>query len=279
MPGAERAASTDDRALLCAAVREAGEHARALFRRGVEHWQKPDGTPVSQADLEVNDILIDRLMASRGDYGWLSEETCDDAGRLGRRRVWVVDPVDGTRAFLRGEPHWTVSAALVEAGRPVLAAVYNPVTEEFFEAAEGAGARLNGRAIAVSGQRELAGCAMLMRRSVAQSDAWPSPWPAMALQMRNSIAYRLCLVAAGTFDAALALSPKSEWDLAAADLIVAEAGGIVSSHAGERFTYNEADCARANVLAAGPGLYDELVERARQGLRRRPSMQLEDGTT
>jgi myo-inositol-1(or 4)-monophosphatase len=264
LPGTERLAQPDDHSLLCDAVREAGDHARTLFRDGVEHWQKSDGTPVSRADLEVNRILFDRLAGNRGGYGWLSEETVDDKARLQRRRVWVVDPIDGTRAFLRGDPHWTVSVALVEDGRAVLAAIYNPVTDAFYEAIEGAGARLNGAAIAVSQRDALPGCRMLIHRSVVESAKWPSPWPAMETDMRNSMAYRLCLVADGEFDATLAMSGKSEWDLAAADLIVAEAGGIVSDHWGERFTYNEPNCRRPNVLAAGPGLYALLLERARQ---------------
>jgi myo-inositol-1(or 4)-monophosphatase len=256
----------DDLQLLCEAVREAGDVARTHFDRGVDHWQKPDGTPVSNADLEVNELLHARLVGPRPDYGWLSEETRDDDARLGRRRVWVVDPIDGTRAFLRGDPHWTVSVALVEDGAPVLAAVFNPVMEEFFDAAAQGGARLNNSAINVSPRAQLAGSRILMHRSVVGRGDWSAPWPDMMLEMRNSMAYRLCLVAAGQFDATLSISGKSEWDLAAADLIVREAGGIVSAHDGAPFAYNDANHRRPNVLAAGPALHDTLLQRTRQRL-------------
>jgi myo-inositol-1(or 4)-monophosphatase len=263
LPAPEPIAQNDDHVLLCEAVRTAGAHARQLFELGIDHWSKQDGTPVCRADIEVDAILRERLVGARGGYGWLSEETRDSAERLRQRQVWVVDPVDGTRAFLRGDPHWTISAALVEDGRPVLAAIYNPVTGEFFDAVEGAGARLNGEAISVSERDTLKGCRMLMHRSVKESPKWREPWPEMATEMRNSMAYRLSLVACGSFDATLAVSAKSEWDLAAADLIVSEAGGIVSAHDGARFTYNEPDYRRPNVLAAGPGLYDAILARAR----------------
>ncbi len=254
----------NDHTLLLDAVREAGEHARNYFEAGVEHWQKTDGTPVSQADLEVDALLRNRLLADRPGYGWLSEETKDDSSRLSRSRVWIVDPIDGTRAFLRGQPHWTICAALVENGRPVLAAVFNPATDEFFEAAEGEGALCNGDSIRVSSRTQLEGCAMLMHQSVVERKDWPTKWPTMKTATRNSMAYRVSLVAAGMFDATLAISAKSEWDLAAADLIVREAGGRVSDHDGTSFAYNQKDIRLPNVLAAGPALYDQLLDRTRQ---------------
>ena len=255
--------SSEDHDLLCRAVRDAGALARSMASDGVEHWNKDDGTPISNADLEVDALLRNALMSDRGDYGWLSEETRDDPERLKRSRLWVVDPIDGTRAFLRGDPHWTVSAALVEDGRPVLAAVYNPMTEEFFDAAAGAGARLNGETISVSPRTELPGCRIIMHTSVLTSKKWPDPWPAMQTEMRNSMAYRLCLVASGEVDAVVTVSSKSAWDLAGADLLVHEAGGSVSTHDGTPFAYNQPDHSCPNVLAAGPGLYDTLLERTK----------------
>ena len=258
----------DDDALLRNAVRDAGELAREFASDTPEHWHKQDGTPISHADLKVNDLLQDRLTGARPDYGWLSEETGDDARRLDKRRVWVIDPIDGTTAFLKGDPHWCVSAALVEDGRPILGVVYNPMTAEFFEASAGKGAHLNGRPIRVSERTALEGARMIMHRSVLQSDRWAEPWPDLTAEMRNSMAYRLCLVASGAFDATVVVSGKSEWDLAAADLLVHEAGGTVSAHDGARFTYNQATIRLPNVLAAGPGLYDTLLKRTKT---RRPS--------
>lgn len=263
MPAPEFQADHD---LLCATVQAAGELARGLTTQSVEHWKKTDGTPISHADLKVNDLLKACLTGGRPDYGWLSEETRDDHIRLTRRRVWVVDPIDGTKAYLKGDPHWTVSAALVEDGRPILGAVYNPMTGEFFEAALGQGARLNDKAIKVTTRTELAGARMIMNRSVLASDRWMDPWPEIEMEMRNSLAYRLCLVASGSFDGTVVLSKKSAWDLAAADLVVHEAGGTVSAHDGERFIYNRADSELPNVLAAGPGLYDGLLARTKRRL-------------
>ncbi len=255
--------ASDDTALLREAVEDAGQLARELGAEGSEHWCKQDGTPISHADLRVNELLKDRLTGARPDYGWLSEETQDDRRRLDKRRVWVIDPIDGTSAFLKGDPHWTVSAALVEDGRPVVGMVYNPMTAEFFEAASGKGARLNGDVIQVSERSDLKGARMIMHRSLLRSDRWAEPWPDLTAEMRNSMAYRLCLVASGAFDATVVVSAKSEWDLAAADLVVHEAGGTVSAHDGARFTYNQAAIGLPNVLAAGPGLYDTLLTRTR----------------
>ncbi len=268
MPALERYDGSSDFDLLRDAVREAGAAAREMFESGVEHWNKADGTPVSQADLTVDTLLRERLLQGRHGYGWLSEETHDEPSRLLRSRVWVVDPIDGTRAFLRGDPHWTISVALVEAGRPVLAAVFNPVTDEFFEAVAGGGARRNGDTIKASGRSDLEGSRILIHKDVARSKTWHTPWPDMAREMRNSVAYRLCLVAAGTFDATMVMSAKSEWDLAGGDLIVHEAGGRVTTHAGDDFAYNQANSRVPNVVAAGPGLYDELLDRAQRRRKR-----------
>ncbi len=258
MPAPE---TNDDYALLLDAVREAGALARSLAANVPEHWKKDDGTPISHADIKVNELLKQRLCGARPDYGWLSEETQDDPARLARKRVWVVDPIDGTRAFIKGDPHWTVSVALVEDDRPVLGAVFNPMTDEFFDAASGAGARLNGKAITVSDRTALEGARIVMHRFVLKSDKWADPWPPLTVEMRNSMAYRLCLVANAAFDATLVISGKSEWDLAAADLLVHEAGGTVSAHDGHGFRYNQPNSRLPNVLAAGPGLYDTLLQR------------------
>ena len=254
----------DDETLLRQAVEDAGRLARDLAAEVSGHWQKQDGTPISDADLKVDQLLKDRLTGARPDYGWLSEETQDDLGRLERRRVWVVDPIDGTSAYLKGDPHWTVSAALVEDGRPILGMVFNPMTGEFFEAAVGRGARLNGETIRVSERTDLEGARVIMYRWVLKSDKCAEPWPELTAEMRNSMAYRLCLVASGAFDATVVLSGKHEWDLAAADLLVHEAGGTVSAHDGARFTYNQAAIRLPNVLAAGPGLYDTLLQRTKK---------------
>jgi myo-inositol-1(or 4)-monophosphatase len=255
---------TLDHALLVAAVREAGVIAMRSFRTDVKTWKKEGGTPVSEADIAIDQHLKQRLGEVRPEYGWLSEETEDDATRLGRRRVWVVDPIDGTRAFLQGVPHFCHSAALVEDGRPVLAALFNPATDEFYEAMAGQGARLNGRPIRVSDRSEIAGCRMAAFEPLFRHPAWREPWPDMQIIQRDSVAYRLALVASGDADAALGLNAKNDWDLAAADLIVHESGGHVTSHDGQLLAYNGSEPLQRSFLAAGPAMHAALFARVGQ---------------
>jgi myo-inositol-1(or 4)-monophosphatase len=252
---------TDDHALLTATMRDVGNLAMSYFGRHVHAWQKEGGTPVSDADIAVDRHLRQRLGAARPEYGWLSEETEDDTARLARRRVWVIDPIDGTRAFLEGVPHFCHAVALVEDRRPVLAVLYNPATDEFYEAIAGHGARLNGHSIRTSGRQEIEGCRMAAFGPMFQHPAWREPWPAMQIIQRDSVAYRLALVASGQADAAFGLNPKNDWDLAAADLIVHEAGGLVSSHDGKLLAYNGIETVQRSFLAAGPAMHAALLAR------------------
>lgn len=254
----------ENHALLVAAVREAGALAMTYFGTEVRTWEKEGGTPVSDADIEVNLLLQRRLRQARPDYGWLSEETEDDTARLNCRRVWVVDPIDGTRAFLQGTPHFCHAVALVEDGRPILAALYNPAVDEFYEASKGQGARLNGRPIRVSEREELEGCNMAAYGPMFRHPAWRDPWPDMTIVQRDSVAYRFALVASGTADVAFGLNAKQDWDLAAADLIVQEAGGRVTSARGHPLSYNGADPKHRSFLAAGPALHDVLLQRVQR---------------
>ncbi len=248
-----------DFALMKDAVHEAGALAMRFFLTDHKQWSKAhDNTPVTEADIEVNELLHRRLGAARPDYGWLSEETEDDSSRLTQHCVWVVDPIDGTRAFARGRPHFVISVALVEGGRPVLGVLYNPATDEFFEAAEGKGALLNGEPIHVSGTSTIEGCRMAAFAPMFKHPAWPEPWPEMEILERNSVAYRIALVACGAADAALALNGKSDWDIAAADIILREAGGRITAHDGSPFFYNRQSTRHPSLLAAGPALYDAL---------------------
>lgn len=251
----------DDHAVLCDAVREAGALALSYFRTDVKQWDKGDDDPVSEADHAVNDLLRERLQGAHPGYGWLSEETDDDPIRLDRDLVWVVDPIDGTRAFLKGKPHFTICVALVFKGKPVSAAVFNPATDEFFEAFVGGGARLNGDTITPSTRGEIAGCRMAAFGPMFKHPAWPEPWPEMEIVDRNSVAYRIVLVASGFVDACIALNSKNDWDLAAADLIIREAGGKITSHDGQPLIYNKALTKHHSFVAAGPVLYGALFER------------------
>jgi len=228
----------NDLELILEAAQQAGELALSARESGLKIWSKTGGSPVTDADLAVDTLLKMELKAARPDYGWLSEETADDPARLVTRRQFVVDPIDGTVAFMKNKPWFAVSIAVVENGQPIAGVVHAPALSETYAATLEGPATLNGAPIAPSATDQLFGAAMLGDAKMFAHPAWREPWPEMRIESRNSIAYRMCLVAAGAFDAAVALSPKSEWDLAAADLIVRGAGATLSDHKGHSFAYN-----------------------------------------
>jgi len=259
--------STEDSALLDAlntCVRDAGAIALSYFGQEPRTQTKSDGTSVSEADIAVDNYLREKLGLLDQSYGWLSEETEDDPARLECSRVWVVDPIDGTRAFLKERPEWTVCAALVEDGKPILAAVFNPAKDEFFHAVAQGGSFLNGKAIQVPEPVTLANCRLAASATMFRPDKWPEPWPEMETVWVNSIAYRLALVAAGKCDGTVSMSGKCDWDIAAADLVVREAGGQVTTHDAHPFTYNHPSSRHSSVVAAGPALHAELIARTSQ---------------
>jgi myo-inositol-1(or 4)-monophosphatase len=251
-----------DAALLRRTVRDAGALAQSLFRTELKNWTKGASSPVSEADIAVNDLLEERLRAATPDYGWLSEESADDEARLGKRLVWIVDPIDGTRAYLAHREDWCVSVALVEDASPVLAAVYAPVTDEFFFAARGQGATLNDRAMQATAGTELdfarvAGPKPLVQRLSASPDD-------ITLHPRiGSLALRLCRVADGSLDAAFAGGQSRDWDLAAANLIVQEAGGRMTALSGDAIEYNRREVVHGILVAAGQDRHARIVEHFR----------------
>jgi myo-inositol-1(or 4)-monophosphatase len=247
--------------LILDAAREAGALALAARAKGVKIWSKEGGSPVTDADLAVDALLKERLRAARPDYGWLSEETVDDPARLTTGRQFVVDPIDGTVAFMKDKPWFAVSVAVVENGRPVAGVVHAPALDETYAAVAGGGATLNGAPLAPSLATVLDGAAMLGDARMFAHPAWPQPWPAMRVEARNSIAYRICLVAAGAFDAAIALTPKSEWDLAAADLICGEAGALLTDHLGRKFAYNRPNPTVPSLVCANRALHPLILSR------------------
>lgn len=246
-------------------AREAGELAMQWFHRGAVAWDKSPNNPVTQADIAVNDRIAQRLMAARPTYGWLSEETRDDLENRDACRVFVVDPIDGTKAFIKGEPFFCVSIARLELDEPAIGVVYNPCSDEMFEAVAGQGSRLNGEPIAASRVTGLTGCRMIGHQSLFSHPDWKTPWPDMELPVPvpNALAYRVCLVAAGHWDAAIALSHKGDWDLAAADLILREAGGACTDHQGKPLRYNGRIPIQRSVVAAGADLHPLIIDRVK----------------
>ncbi|MFN3523843.1 MAG: 3'(2'),5'-bisphosphate nucleotidase CysQ [Phenylobacterium sp.] len=252
-----------DLALILDAAREAGELALRLRAEGLQVDYKAGNSPVTNADLAADAHLKRRLAAARPDYGWLSEETADNRDRLERPRLFVVDPIDGTRAFLKGRPWWAVSIAVIDGARPIAGAVFAPQLDQTFAALEGGGATLNGAPISPSDTGSLEDCAMVGDARMFTHPSWPTPWPQMRVEARNSTAYRMCLVASGDFDAALALVAKADWDLAAADLIAREAGAFVGDHRGEPFAYNREIPAQRSLVCATPALAPLILDRVR----------------
>jgi myo-inositol-1(or 4)-monophosphatase len=243
---------------LTAAVREAGALALGKFGSPVRNWIKGKSSPVCEADIEADLLLRERLMRDAPGYGWLSEESADDPARLTARRVWVVDPIDGTRGFIAGRPDWAISAALVEDGRPVAAALFAPVTDELFVAIKGEGASRNGARISASAGDRLDGAVLAGPPRRLERLAAMVPGIETVPKI-FSLALRLARVATGTLDAALAGPNSHDWDLAAADLLVHEAGGALTSLQGHPPLYNRPDPVHETLIAAGHARHAALM--------------------
>ena len=247
---------TGDLALLVEAAREAGRMMLSM-RDGVHVRAKPDGSPVTEADLAIDAMLKKRLLGARPGYGWLSEETADNADRLGCSRVFVIDPIDGTSAYVRRHPWFCASLAVVADARPVAAAIYAPQTDEMFAAETGGGATRNGEPIRVStppglDSARVCGDAGLLK---------PPHWPKLDVVKRNAIAYRMALTAMGEADATVSPSPKWEWDIAAGALIAAEAGASVTDAQGRELTFNTPGAQAAGLVCCAPALVPAILRR------------------
>ena len=218
-------------------------------------WEKVPGHPVCDVDLAADAMLKERLLAIDPEAGWLSEETADDPERLLRSRVWVVDPIDGTRDFLRGRAGWAVSVALVEGGRPIIGVLDAPARGEHWRALAGAGATRNGSPLQVSGHDQLAG-ARVPADGLPRADN-----DLVAVEKPNSIALRIGMVAAGQADLVAAMRWGKEWDIAAAALIAQEAGAIVTDALGRPLRYNSTKGEAFGVLATTPAIHESAIAR------------------
>jgi myo-inositol-1(or 4)-monophosphatase len=237
---------------------EAGRIAAGRCGSAFRRWEKVPGHPVCDIDLEVDNYLREQLTALDPEAGWLSEETLDASDRYERRRAWVVDPIDGTRDYLRGRPGWCVSVALVEDRTPLIGVLDAPARGEHWSAERGKGAWRNGAPLRVSGRSEFPG-ARVPADQLPKVDA-----DLVAVPKPNSIALRIALVAAGEADLAATLKWGFEWDIAAAALIASEAGATVSGVLGQPFAFNTASGEAFGVLVATPGIHAAAVERLRE---------------
>lgn len=242
---------------------EACTIAMRYFRPGgttsAKIWQKSGGSPVTEADIAVDTFLKIRLSGFVPEAGWLSEETVDDARRIGRDLVWVVDPIDGTRAYLSGNPDWSIAIALLAGGSPVLGIVYAPALDTFYEATRGEGARRNGDLIAVAAAASLDAVSVSGPAPFADRLARRAPGIVRAPRV-PSLALRIARVADGTIDVGLVSGNARDWDIAAADLVLAEAGGTMTAPDGRPPVYNLADPVHGELVATSCGLHRGLVE-------------------
>lgn len=238
-------------------MREAGALARKTAQSAFRHWTKgEDRSPVTEADIAVNDLLHQQLTALCPGAGWLSEETAEIPSST--TLMWIVDPIDGTRAFISGRADWSISVALVEDGRPLVAALYAPVSEEIFLAARGTGATLNGTPIKASegdGLRgaKIAGPKRYLDRFSSLAEG------TLAQPKVHSLALRLARVAQGALDAAFSSRGSHDWDLAAADLLVHEAGGALTDFTGRPLKYSGSQAVHGALIAAGQPRHDALI--------------------
>lgn len=247
------------------AVSRAADHALELWAGGatrVRRWEKEPGQPVCDADLEVDAMLRDALTRIAPDAAWLSEETTDDGARHDADRLWVVDPIDGTRDYLAGRPGWAVSVALVERGRPTVGILAAPARNELWVACAGQGAFRNGRALRTSARTRLAG-ARVPAEALPHADA-----DLVTVPKPNSIALRMAMVAADEADLIATIRWGNEWDIAAAALIALEAGAIVTDVIGQPLLFNRPDPVAFGILCCAPGIHARALERLSDRARR-----------
>lgn len=258
MPAPEPIPRASFRDEFVAVVREAGALAASTFRGTYKSWTKGGGSPVSEADIAVDNFLRDRLPKLLP-AAWLSEETEDDPARLDATRLWIVDPIDGTRAYVSGLPDWAVSVALVENKRPVAAALFSPMDDGFYLALAGEGATLNGTPIGASDSANLDNVRVAGPKRRVDHFAKTVPI-ALTEPKVHALALRIARVASGRLDVAFAGPDSHDWDIAAADLVVHEAGGLLTTYDGKPPIYNRAEVRHGALVAAGRARHGRLLD-------------------
>jgi myo-inositol-1(or 4)-monophosphatase len=240
-----------------AGLQAALEVLKGLRRESMRVDDKGAAGPVTDADRAINDVLT-RMLPADGE-GWLSEESRDDPVRLERRRVWAVDPLDGTKEFVAGIPEWCVSVGLLEDGEAVAGGIANPATGEVFLGGRGTGVTYNGRPARVSGRQSLEGALVLASRSEVDRGEWERfRGASFTVRPMGSVAYKLALVAAGLADATWTLVPKHEWDVAAGVALVLAAGGTVRTKDGSPLRFNQARPKLTGLIAQSPALLSDV---------------------
>jgi myo-inositol-1(or 4)-monophosphatase len=254
-----------ERAVAEAAAREAGAIVKRYYEKPIAELAKSDKGAgreenwLTQADSESDDLLKARLLGAFPEYGWLSEETKDSPERLRKERVWIVDPLDGTREFTLRVPEFCVCVALVENGRPVVGVEYNPATDRLYSAALGAGTTMNGAAAHVSKTEHVALAQVLASRSEDKRGEWDPFKEYCHVVLTGSVAYKLAELSVGNGDATFTLTPKNEWDICAGTILVEEAGGQVTGLDGNPLVFNQPSPLRPGMIASNRVLHPGLV--------------------
>lgn len=247
-----------DLALLTKAALDAGKIALRYWQNTPRVWDKADASPVTEADLAVNDMLRSQLCAARPEYGWLSEETPDTADRLKHEYIFIIDPIDGTRAFIAGEKHFSHSLAIARNGEITAAVVYVPALDRLYSATVDGAALMNGTAIHASTKALRDRPNILMSKATLNPEHWVGPAPNVQRSFRASVAYRLALVADGSFDAMLSFRASWEWDIAAGSLIAARAGAKLCDARGHDLRFNSPAAKSDGIFAGSETLFTDL---------------------
>ncbi len=247
-----------------AAATAAGAVIRRYYETPLAVRHKGADNPVTAADVDADRTIRTIVAQAFPDDGWLSEETTDSRERLRRRRVWVVDPLDGTKEFIHHIPEFVVCVALVDAGEPCVAVTYEPIGDRVYAACRGAGTTLNGLPVRVSTTTDLAHARVLASRSEDARGEWTAYKPHCRVELTGSVAFKLARVAAGDGDATFSLTPKNEWDICSGTLLVLEAGGVITDRYGASLRFNQPDPLRSGLIAASKPLFGPLTDLIRR---------------
>jgi len=256
----------DDLQLIINAAKAAGEIGLSYFKKDPNTWTKGKDSPVTEADIAIDTYLQETLLKAQPSYGWLSEESDDDKVRLSKRKTFIVDPIDGTRGFIAGSENWLISIALVEKGCPVIGVLYLPVLDKLYVAVDGEGATLNGERICASAAASLSEGEYIIPARVAESLQGKLQQEMKRAPHIHSLAYRIALVADGTYSAGIARPGACDWDIAAADLILTEAGGQFTDLNGHRLVYNKPKTRHEWLLSSGKFVQEPLIAAVRAAI-------------
>jgi len=240
------------------AARIGGAIVRKYYKGDYEIHEKAPDNPLTIADTEADEAIKRTLLGAFPNDGWLSEETKDSPDRLSKSRVWIVDPLDGTKEFTQHIPEFCVCVALVEDGVVQVGVSYNPIEEKLFAARRGNGTTLNGEPVRCTPLADVMAANVLASRSEVKRGEWEDYEDLMNVKPTGSVAYKFALIAAGQADATFSLTPKNEWDICAGTMLVEEAGGIVTDRYGEPLTFNNEKTLLPGLIAAGPALWGPI---------------------